>query len=95
MRRLVPGFIVEKYRANETSGFFQAAAIFVDISGFSKLTDTLAKHGQHGAEVLATLMRVIFRAAGQQGVCAWRFCSGICRGCVQCLFPSDQVQVRK
>ncbi|HRQ24011.1 MAG TPA: hypothetical protein PLF42_11350, partial [Anaerolineales bacterium] len=60
MRRLVPGFVVEKYKSNQLSGSLHAAAIFVDLSGFSKLTDTLAKHGQHGAEVLADLMRVVF-----------------------------------
>jgi predicted ATPase/class 3 adenylate cyclase len=60
IRRLVPNFIVEKYKANELRGAFQGAAIFVDLSGFSKMTDALSVHGQSGAEALADLMRVVF-----------------------------------
>ena len=60
MRRLVPNFIIDKYSSNELSGSFQGAAIFVDLSGFSKMTDTLSQHGQHGAEVLAEMMSVVF-----------------------------------
>jgi hypothetical protein len=50
---LVPHFIIENYAKNEYNGRFYAGALFVDISGFSALTDQLMKHGQHGAEVLA------------------------------------------
>ncbi len=34
--------------------------LFVDISGFSRITDTLMEHGQHGAEVLAIVIRSAF-----------------------------------
>jgi class 3 adenylate cyclase len=34
--------------------------MFLDLSGFSKMTDTLMQHGQHGAEVLAGLMYSVF-----------------------------------
>jgi predicted ATPase/class 3 adenylate cyclase len=58
--QLVPEFIYEKYRAGETSGVFQGAAMFVDLSGFSTMTDALSTRGPHGAEVLANMMRVVF-----------------------------------
>jgi class 3 adenylate cyclase/tetratricopeptide (TPR) repeat protein len=57
---LVPHFIIENYAKNEYNGRFYAGALFVDISGFSALTDQLMKHGQHGAEVLAGVMGKIF-----------------------------------
>ncbi|HSH03224.1 MAG TPA: tetratricopeptide repeat protein [Anaerolineae bacterium] len=60
MHRLVSPFILEKYAVGETSGDLTAASLFVDISGFSTITDTLMGHGQHGAEVMADLMRQIF-----------------------------------
>ncbi|HSH03223.1 MAG TPA: tetratricopeptide repeat protein [Anaerolineae bacterium] len=60
MYRLVSPFILEKYAVGEVSGDLAAAALFVDISGFSAITDTLMNHGQHGAEVMANLMRQIF-----------------------------------
>jgi predicted ATPase/class 3 adenylate cyclase len=60
MRRLVPDFILQQYRAGRERGYFHAAAMFADLSGFSKMTDALARHGQAGAEVLASVMRVFF-----------------------------------
>src|SRR5690554_5587060 len=60
MHRVVPELIVENYRAGRYSGQFPAVAMFLDLSGFSTMTDTLMQHGQHGAEVLASLMHGVF-----------------------------------
>ncbi|HEY3476273.1 MAG TPA: adenylate/guanylate cyclase domain-containing protein, partial [Anaerolineales bacterium] len=60
MHRTVPELIVENFRAGRYSGEFQAVGMFLDLSGFSTMTDTLMKHGQHGAEVLAGLMHGVF-----------------------------------
>jgi predicted ATPase/class 3 adenylate cyclase/Tfp pilus assembly protein PilF len=60
MHRLIPGFVIEQYAAGHMEGDLPAVALFVDISGFSTITDALMVHGQHGAEVLATLMRAVF-----------------------------------
>jgi class 3 adenylate cyclase/tetratricopeptide (TPR) repeat protein len=57
---LVPEFILDRLAANEHQGEFEGAAMFVDISGFSQMTDELMRSGQHGAEVLAEIMRDIF-----------------------------------
>jgi predicted ATPase/class 3 adenylate cyclase len=59
---LVPEFIIKNYSAGITGGSFSAVGLFVDISGFSAMTDALMEHGQHGAEVLAEVMRVAFRS---------------------------------
>ncbi len=60
MHRVVPELIVENFRAGQYSGEFRAVGMFLDLSGFSKMTDTLMQHGQHGAEVLAGLMHGVF-----------------------------------
>ena len=60
MHRIVPELIVEKYRARQFQGSFHAVGMFLDLSGFSNLTDALAKQGQHGAEVLVGLMHRVF-----------------------------------
>ena len=60
VRRLVPNFIIEKYKNNELNGEEEGAAIFVDLVGFSKMVDALSAHGQPGAETLAGLMRQVF-----------------------------------
>ncbi len=60
MHRLVPSFIIENLSQNRLQGAFSCAALFVDISGFTSITEALMEHGQHGAEVMATVMRTVF-----------------------------------
>jgi len=60
VHRIVPEIIIENYRAGRYQGSFTAASLFLDISGFSAMTDALMGHGRHGAEVLASMMRSVF-----------------------------------
>lgn len=60
MRQLVPHYILDKYISGEQRGGLRAAGIFVDLSGFSLMTDALARHGQAGAETLAEVMCAVF-----------------------------------
>ena len=60
MHQVVPHFILEHYAAGQTRGSFSAVGLFADIYGFSTMTDALMEHGQHGAEVLAGVMRAAF-----------------------------------
>ena len=88
--QLVPEFIYEKYRAGVAYGSFQGAAMFVDLSGFSTMTDVLSTHGTHGAEVLANMMRVVFEplvnAVYEQG----GFVIGYAGDAFNAIFPADQ-----
>ena len=60
MHRVVPELIVENYRAGRFHGEFPSVGMFLDLTGFSSMTDTLMQQGQHGAEVLANLMHGVF-----------------------------------
>ena len=60
MHRVVPELIIEKYRNGEYHGEFLAVSLFLDLTGFSSMTDALMQHGQHGAEVLTNLMHGVF-----------------------------------
>ena len=60
MHRIIPEIIVANYRANNQRGSFMAASMFLDISGFSTMVDTLIQRGQFGSEVLAKMMRQVF-----------------------------------
>ena len=88
--QLVPDFIYDKYRAGETNGILQGAALFVDLSGFSTMTDALATQGTHGAEVLADMMRVVFEplvnAVYEQG----GFVIGYAGDAFNAIFPAEQ-----
>lgn len=60
MHRLIPHLILENYASGKLKGEFPAIGMFADMSGFSAMTDELMTHGQHGAEVLAVVLRKAF-----------------------------------
>ena len=90
VRRLVPNFIIEKFKANELRGTLMGAAIFVDLSGFSKMTDALTAHGQSGAEALADLMRVVFEPLVNAVYERGGFVIGYAGDAFNAIFPEDQ-----
>lgn len=60
MHVLVPRFILQKFAAGERNGRLRAAAMFVDISGFTAVTEALMHRGKAGAEALADVMQALF-----------------------------------
>ena len=60
MNPLVPDFILHKESQGQTSGEIEAAALFVDIAGFTAVTTRLQQHGREGAEALAHTLRFYF-----------------------------------
>ncbi|MEJ2487861.1 MAG: adenylate/guanylate cyclase domain-containing protein, partial [Anaerolineales bacterium] len=60
MHNLVPGFITKQLKNGNKFGQFPAVCLFVDLAGYSTMTTALMELGQHGAEVLATIMRALF-----------------------------------
>ncbi|MDI1481698.1 tetratricopeptide repeat protein [Polyangium sp. y55x31] len=60
MNPLVPDFILYQDTRGRTDGNFAAAALFIDIPGFTNLTEKLFPHGREGAEILAGTLRFYF-----------------------------------
>lgn len=60
MRNLIPHFIQDQHTKGATQGQLQGYALFVDLSGFTKLTETLLKEGKVGAERLSNILNAIF-----------------------------------
>ncbi|MEM7130027.1 MAG: tetratricopeptide repeat protein [Chloroflexota bacterium] len=60
IKNLVPHFILDQYEQGVDRGIFQAATLFVDLSGFTPLTAALMQHQKDGAEALANALRTIF-----------------------------------
>jgi len=87
MRQLVPQLILENYNAEKYHGAFSAVGLFVDISGFSTLTDTLMRYGPHGAEVLAQIMRRVFGSPSQDIFTNGGFIVGYAGDAFTALFP--------
>ncbi len=62
MRTLLSHFIQQQHAAGNERGRFRAAGLFIDLSGFTAMTESLMQHGTNGAEALVAVMRAIFGA---------------------------------
>ena len=86
---LVPDFIVKQHSLQNTSGQLQAAVQFVDISGFTALTEELMTHGKEGAEVLGKTLQFYFdplvRAVSEAG----GFITGFAGDAFTAVYPSS------
>jgi tetratricopeptide (TPR) repeat protein/class 3 adenylate cyclase len=60
MRNLIPHFISEKYSRNKCEGSFKASTLFLDISGFTAMTESLMREGKEGAEILSEIINKVF-----------------------------------
>jgi tetratricopeptide (TPR) repeat protein/class 3 adenylate cyclase len=60
VKNLIPHFIEQKVRTSENSGRFVAHTIFVDLSGFTALTNVLMQRGAAGAEEMSLVLNQIF-----------------------------------
>ena len=63
LNNLIPAFIVDKVKKNEMYGQIIATTMFVDIIGFSTITQSLAKYGKEGIEVLNKILYEVFNPA--------------------------------
>lgn len=60
---LIPLFIHDKYSKNRFKGKFKAITMFVDIVGFTDMTEKLIHHGKEGAEILSEVIYQVFEPA--------------------------------
>ena len=89
MHQLVPHFILQNLARGNLKGEFPAAALFLDISGFTSLTDTLLQHDQNGAEVLAAVIQAIFDPLVQHVYEHSGFISTFAGDAFMAIFPPD------
>ncbi|PHN07437.1 adenylate/guanylate cyclase domain-containing protein [Flavilitoribacter nigricans] len=60
MKHLIPHFIQEKFAAGERRGSIEAYTMFIDLSGFTPLTQSLMREESTGAEQLSLILNDIF-----------------------------------
>jgi len=63
MKNLIPLYILEKYQQQIYNGSFTAYSMFVDISGFTAMTEQLSLAGTAGAEELSDILKFLFSAS--------------------------------
>lgn len=90
MKALVPYFIVSRFSNDDSGGEFTAATMFIDISGFTAMTQALMRNGKEGAEILSECINQIFTPAiaaiYQQG----GFISTFAGDAFTAIFPMEQ-----
>ncbi len=60
---LIPEFIADKYKQGKFKGLFYCYTMFIDISGFTAMTQSLMQSGKEGAEVLSSIINSLFTPA--------------------------------
>ncbi|MCB0175618.1 MAG: tetratricopeptide repeat protein [Anaerolineae bacterium] len=92
MHHLTPHFIIEQSEQGREQGRFPAASLFVDISGFTVVTETLMQHQQSGVEELARIMRAIFDPLAASIYRHGGFISTCAGDAITALFPIEPDQ---
>ena len=93
MRRLIPAFIIDQLRNENFEGEFEATTVFVDIAGFTSMTQALMDNGKEGAEVLADSINAVFAPAIEVISSSGGFVSSFAGDAFTAVFPSDSVSV--
>lgn len=90
MSNLIPHWIANHLHQNILRGQFQAAALCVDISGFTPLTEALLQHHRDGAEVLGQALNGIFAPLVAEVYAHGGFIAGFAGDAFTALFPYGQ-----
>jgi class 3 adenylate cyclase len=61
LKHFLSHFIQENYRHGLLEGSLRACTMFVDLSGFTRMTEKLMQKGAAGAEEMSTVLNQIFQ----------------------------------
>lgn len=89
MNRLVPRFIEERLRRGDRQGSFDGSGLFVDISGFSRLTDMAFTLEEVGAEPIGREIPRLFDAPVREVIEAGGIITHFAGDAFLALFPGD------
>lgn len=93
MLNLIPHFIHQQYKVKNLSGELTAAVMFVDITGFTSITEAMMRHGKEGAETLSYMLNNVFTAVIDQIYKRGGFISGFAGDSVTIIFSeSDRLK---
>lgn len=60
VKNLIPHFIQDQFQNGQSQGQLEAYTMFVDLSGFTPLTESLMRQGNRGAEQLSNILNEVF-----------------------------------
>lgn len=88
MLNLIPYYIHNKFKKNDSQGEFIAITMFMDIAGFTPMTEKLMRHGKEGAEVLSVILNNIFKPVIDTVYDRGGYISGFAGDAFTAIFPS-------
>ncbi len=92
----IPHFIQEQYIARRFTGNIEGSVFFVDISGFTLMTQQLMNKGQkEGAEVLSNILNTIFEVMVSEVYYAQGFITHFAGDAFTAIFPTKKFPTPK
>ena len=91
---LIPRFIAQEFQANQTRGRFAAATLFMDIRGFTPLTESLIAYGKQGLESLPKVMNTLYTPVVDTIYAYGGFIASFCGDALTALFPQPVEPMR-
>ncbi len=93
MPQLLPLMIQKQFAAGNAAGGFSAVTLFTDLSGFTKMTETLMRGGDEGAEIMSDILNAIFNPLVDSIYAHGGFISSFGGDAFTAIFPDDlQIQ---
>lgn len=93
IHNLIPHFIHDQYQQRNYGGYFDALTMFVDMSGFTPMTQTLMKKGVEGAEKLADILNTVFKPMVKDIYQHGGFIAGFAGDALTAIFPLISHQI--
>ncbi|MEZ4886611.1 MAG: tetratricopeptide repeat protein [Chitinophagales bacterium] len=96
MQPFIPHFIQEQYIARHFNGSIEGCVLFVDISGFTPMTQQLMDKGQkEGAEILSNILNSIFEVMVKEIYHAQGFITHFAGDAFTAIFPIQKPNTPK
>lgn len=90
MKNLIPHFIQEQYLDGNTHGQIEAFTLFVDLSGFTPLTEAMMGQGARGAEELSNVLNEVFEPLVRMVYAKGGFIPYFAGDAFTAIFPADK-----
>jgi len=93
VKNLIPHFIQNQHLKEHTHGHLTAYTLFVDLSGFTPLTEALMKQGNKGAEQLSNILNEIFEPLVHLVYAKGGYIPYFAGDAFTAIFPTDQKDI--
>ena len=89
---MIPAFIIDQFDKKRFKGEFPAVTMFIDIAGFTSITQVLMNNGKEGAEILADAINQIFTPAIEIIFAHKGYVCSFAGDAFTAIFPSESVE---